>query len=152
MSTIRLNKPATYTELMELTPSLRLLYLDHLVNHYKARRIDIVSMLGIAQTTFAKMLPTLPGKLTFHGRAKQPSAEWTQFINGEAPTPIEEIESAEPPTQIPSATKESLLIRKPSVLPTRITLDFNGGIQQLGELLLVLLNGDQTYHFTVSAE
>lgn len=85
--TVNLNRPMTYEELTALSPTLQFLYLDNCINKYKARRTDLVKMLGCAQGTFTRLLPTLPGKLIFHGKPKQPAPEWLAFIKDTASVP-----------------------------------------------------------------
>lgn len=153
VSTVKLNQPITYAELQTLTPSLKFLYLDNLIHHYKARRIDIVTMLGIAQNTWVRLLPTLPGKLIFEGKPKHPAPEWLEFIGGRA----EEIEpedvrdlTPEPLVEVPPVEIEQPLIPQPPVLPDRIDLSITGTPAQLIDLLSMLTEADRSYSFRIS--
>lgn len=147
VSTVKLNQPITYAEFQTLTPSLKFLYLDNLIHHYKARRIDIVTMLGIAQNTWAKLLPTLPGKLIFEGKPKHPAPEWLEFIGGHA----EEIvpEDARDLPHDPIVEVQPVEIEQP-VLPDRIDLSITGTPAQLIDLLSMLTEADKTYSFRLS--
>lgn len=90
VESIKLNQPMSWARLRELTPSLQYLYLDHLVNDHKARRVDLVSMLGIAACTFQRLVGTLPGRISFHGRPRKQAPEWERFMAAgyqDAPTP-----------------------------------------------------------------
>lgn len=80
VESIKLNQPMSWARLRELTPTLQLLYLDHLVNEHKARRVDLCSMLGVATCTFWKLQQALPGKLVFKGQPKKPAPEWEAFM------------------------------------------------------------------------
>lgn len=153
VSTVKLNQPITYAELQTLTPSLKFLYLDNLIHHYKARRIDIVTMLGVAQNTWVKLLPTLPGKLIFEGKPKHPAPEWLEFIGGRA----EEIEpedvrdlTPEPLVEVQPVEIEQPLIPQPPVLPDRIDLSITGTPAQLIDLLSMLTEADRSYSFRIS--
>lgn len=148
VSTVKLNQPITYAELQTLTPSLKFLYIDNLIHHYKARRVDLVAMLGITQRTFSKMAEALPGKLIFEGKPKHPAPEWLEFIGGQAPeivpdesTPIVEMQ----PIEI-----EQPFIPQPPVLPDRIDLSITGTPAQLIDLLSLLTEADKTYSFRLS--
>ena len=55
VESISLNSPMSWARLRELTPTLQFLYLDHLVNEHKARRVDLCAMLGVATCTFWKL-------------------------------------------------------------------------------------------------
>lgn len=76
---INLNRPMTFTELKQISPTLQFLYLDHLVNVHKARRVDLVEMLGIAPMTMQRLIKALPGKLDFIGKRKHQAPEWIAF-------------------------------------------------------------------------
>jgi len=153
VSTVKLNQPITYAELQTLTPSLKFLYLDNLIHRYKARRVDIVAMLGIAQNTWVRLLPTLPGKLIFEGKPKHPAPEWLEFIGGQA----EEIEpedvrdlTPDPVVEVQPIEIEQPLIPQPPVLPDRIDLSITGTPAQLIDLLSMLTEADKTYGFRLS--
>lgn len=150
VSTVKLNQPITYAELQTLTPSLRFLYLDNLIHHYKARRIDIVAMLGIAQNTWAKLLPTLPGELIFEGKPKHPAPEWLEFIGGQAPEIVpEDVRATPAPDLGPIVEVRPVEIERP-VLPDRIDLSITGTPAQLIDLLSMLTEADRTYSFRLS--
>ena len=55
VESISLNSPMSWARLRDLTPELQFLYLDHLVNEHKARRVDLCAMLGVATCTFWKL-------------------------------------------------------------------------------------------------
>lgn len=80
VETTAMNVPRTYEQLSQLDPSLQFLYLDHLVNEYHARRVDLMAMLGVSPSTISKILQRLPGRLRFSGRPKEPAQEWLSFI------------------------------------------------------------------------
>lgn len=102
VETVNVNQPMTYAELSDLSPSLQFLYLDELVNRHKARRKDLLDMLGCSTSTFHRMLPTLPGKLIFNGRPKSPAPEWLAFIRQSVPAP--DPEPIDDPRAIPATT------------------------------------------------
>lgn len=70
VESISLNSPMSWARLRELTPTLQFLYLDHLVNEHKARRVDLCAMLGVATCTFWKLQQKLPGKLVLKVKRK----------------------------------------------------------------------------------
>lgn len=169
VSTVKLNQPITYAELKELSPSLRVLYLDHLIHEYKARQIDIAAMLGVTPPTFCKLIKKLPGKLDFGAVRKKPAPEWLEFIGGQAPeiTPppiepdvdpgfgIEEPEIMPPPDPEPQVKVEPLtvelpLIIRPTVLPDKVTFALTGTPGQLVDLLPVFTKPDSKYRFELS--
>ena len=154
VSTVKLNQPITYAELQTMTPSLKFLYLDNLIHHYKARRIDIVTMLGIAQNTWVRLLPTLPGKLTFEGKPKHPAPEWLEFIGGHAeeivPEDVRDLPAPDPIIEVQPVEIDQPLIPQPPVLPDRIDLSITGTPAQLIDLLSMLTEADKTYSFRLS--
>lgn len=170
VSTVKLNQPITYAEFKELSPSLKFLYVDHLIHEYKARRVDIVNMLGISQSLWTKIAPTIPGKLEFVGHKRTPAPEWLEFIGGKAeeikpdfddfdhklyvgpfsktPEPIPE-PSPEPETGVDfkPLTVELPLIIRPPVLPDKVTFSLTGTPGQLVDLLPVFTKPDKQYRF-----
>lgn len=160
VSTVKLNQPITYAELQTLTPSLKFLYLDNLIHRYKARRVDIVTMLGIAQNTWVRLLPTLPGKLIFEGKPKHPAPEWLEFIGGRAeeiePEDVRDLPAdtpapdPDPIVEVQPVEIEQPLIPQPPILPDRIDLSITGTPAQLIDLLSMLTEADQSYSFRLS--
>ena len=98
---LNLNRPATYEELTKVSTSLQFLYLDHLINEFKARRVDLIDMLGVSESTFERMNRKLPGKLIFKGRPRKPDPRWLEFMQGELPAPAPEEPSDEEPAPTP---------------------------------------------------
>lgn len=147
VSTVKLNQPITYAEFKTLTPTLQALYLDHLIHEYHARRIDVVQMLGISQSLWGKIKPTIPCKLSFPKGKHDPAPEWLAFIGGEAeeitPPPMpEETPAAEPET----AQQEEMLL--PPILSGSITMV--AALPDLLSQLTRLVQEDTAYQFTVS--
>lgn len=170
VSTVKLNQPITYAELKELTPSLRFLYLDNCINRYKARRLDLVAMLGISNPGFGRMIAKLPGKLEFKGGLHKPAPEWLAFINGEAaeiipedvralrdpvpaaaePAVVEPIPD-EPTVEVSPVVLDSpVLVTKPEINPYRVTLSLVGTPAQLADVIAVLTDKDTAYDFEVT--
>lgn len=170
VSSVKLNMPITYEELKELTPSLRFLYLDNLIHRYKARRIDLVAMLGISNPGFGNMMAKLPGKLEFKGSHHKPAPEWLAFINGEAaeivpedvrdlrdpvpaaaePAVVEPIPD-EPTVEVSPVVLDSpVLVAKPEINPYRVTLSLVGTPAQLADVIAVLTDKDTAYDFEVT--
>lgn len=165
VSSVKLNQPITYEELKELTPSLRFLYLDNLIHRYKARRIDLVAMLGISNPGFGKMMAKLPGKLIFHGAPHNPAPEWLAFINGEAeeimPEDVRALRNPEPAAEEPIAEEPTIgvtplmldspvLVAKPEVNPYHVTLSLIGTPAQLADVIAMLTDKDTAYDFEVT--
>lgn len=161
VESVKLNAPMTYAELKKLTPTMQFLYLDNLINKYKARRLDIVTMLGISQSCWAKYSVTVPGKLIFGTRRKSPSPEWIDFIS---PKPAPEIPAPAEPVDTPAETKaediqpivieKPVFIPKPEVNPYKVTLSLEGTPSQLADLIAVLTDRDTAYNFklTITAD
>ena len=158
VETVKLNTPMTYKELKQLTPTLQFLYLDECVTRYKARRMDIVDMLGVSQSFFTKYVKTLPGKLDFGvvgKRRRNPAPEWLAFISPkpapEIPTPaVTDDTNVTPAPAIPVVIETPVLIAKPEVNPYRVTLEMNGTLTQLNDLIAVLTDRQTTYNFAVT--
>ena len=149
VESIKLNKPCTYAELKTVTPSLQFLYLDHLVHEYKARRVDLLTMLCISNTCLTKLQKRLPGKLIFQGKARQPSPEWQAFITGFAP----EVEATAPipePEPEPQAADPGPVTLGPELLAGSVTLVAT--LPELQEVLAQWVNTSRPYKFTVSFE
>jgi len=156
VETVKLNTPMTYKELKKLTPTLQFLYLDECVTRYKARRKDLVAMLCISQSYWNKFIPTLPGRLDFtDNRRKSPAPEWLAFISPkpapEIPTPaVADDTNVTPAPAIPVVIETPVLIAKPEVNPYRVTLEMNGTLSQLSDLIAVLTDSQTTYNFAVT--
>ena len=145
--TVNLNQPLTYDKLIALSPTLQFLYLDTLINKHKARRVDIVAMLGCAQATFTKLLPTLPGKLIFHGKPRSPAPEWLAFLGGAAPDP----EPAEDPRAV-AATTPALDTNPPQPIDLISgSFTIQGNLLDLAAAIARFIdNPDKTYTYTLS--
>ena len=143
VETVNLNKTMSYEELKALNPSLQFMYLEHLVRNHKARRVDLIEMLGVPTPTFSRFLRRLPEKLPDGPRSKKPSAEWVRFISeanatADASCPAIEPETADEP------------LKEPSILAGSITIC--GTAEALLGMLQRLVNPAQEYRFTVSFE
>lgn len=151
VESIKLNQPMSWARLRELTPTLQLLYLDHLVNEHKARRVDLLSMLGIVTGTFYKLQKALTGRLVFKGQPKKPAPEWERFMAAgyqEAPTP----------PILPTAPQEAVTVPEPSsvvstpaVLAGSVTARCTASAV-LDVLLRLIDDPSREYTFTVSFE
>ena len=164
MSTVKLNQPITYAEFKTLTPTLQALYLDHLIREYHARRIDVVQMLGISQSMWGKIKPTIPCKLDFPKGKHEPAPEWLAFIGGAAeeitPPPMpKEIPAAEPETPAWSnEIGEPIPIKAEDIKPITYLIPpiLSGSITMVAALpdllsqLTRLVEEDTAYQFTVS--
>ena len=80
IESVQLDAPMDYESIKALNPSLRFLYIDHLVQEHHARRVDLMEMLGISQSAIAKLLHSLPEPVVFKGKPKEPAPEWLAFI------------------------------------------------------------------------
>lgn len=89
VESIYMNRPMTWENLLELTPSLQFLYLNHLINSYSARRVDLLSMFGISTKTFWTLQQELPGKLVWKYAKKKPAPEWLAFLANEQGAEVE---------------------------------------------------------------
>jgi hypothetical protein len=148
VSSIKLNQPITYEEFKTLTPTLQALYLDHLIHEYHARRIDVVQMLGISQSMWGKIKPTIPCKLDFPKGKHEPAPEWLAFIGGEA----EEITPPPMPSETPAAEPETAqqeeILLTPPILSGSITMV--AALPDLLSQLTRLVEEDTAYQFTVT--
>ena len=148
---INLNRPMTFTELKQISPTLQFLYLDHLVNVHKARRVDLVEMLGIAPMTMQRLIKALPGKLDFMGRRKHQAPEWTAFLERAA---LEAAQAPEAETQAPAPVEpenatQAAAEPTPAILAGSIKVRCTASAM-LGALLRVLEDKDREYTFEVS--
>ena len=150
VESIKLNQPMSWERLRELTPTLQLLYLDHLVHVHKARRVDLCSMLGVATCTFWKLQKALPGRLVFKGQPKKPAPEWERFMAAgyqDAPPPI--LPTA--PQEAVTAQEPSSVVSTPSVLAGSVTVRCTAS-HVVDALLRLIDDPECEYTFTVSFE
>lgn len=149
VESISLNSPMSWSRLRELTPTLQFLYLDHLVNEHKARRVDLCAMLGVATCTFWKLQQKLPGKLIFKGQAKKPAPEWERFMAAgyQDTTPAPPTASQKPDT----AQEPSVVVSPPAVLAGSVTARCTAS-HVLDALLRLIDDPDREYKFTISFE
>lgn len=154
--TVNLNRPMTYAELKQLSPTMQFLYLDHLVTVHKARRVDLASMLGTSNVNMGNIAKRLPGKLEFSLNVprRHQAPEWHAFLEraekaaqeaaqapeteAQAPAPVE-------PEDAPQAATEPT----PALLAGSITVRCTASAM-LGALLRVLEDKDREYTFEVS--
>lgn len=151
--TVNLNRPMTYQELKKLSPTLQLLYLDHLVTVHHARRVDLQEMLGIVSGTLFKLQKALPGDLQFNGRPRKQAPEWIAFLEGaqeaaqapeaetQAPAPAE-LEDAPVAATEPAPVEPEIIAGSFTVRSTRMGL--------IGTILRLIDDPEQEYTFTVS--
>lgn len=147
VESISLNSPMSWARLRELAPTLQFLYLDHLVNEHKARRVDLCAMLGVATCTFWKLQQKLPGKLIFNGQSKKPAPEWTRFMEAgyqDVPaTGNDAPQEATPAQDTPSVEST------PAVLAGSVTVRCTAS-HVLDALKRLIDDPAQEYTFTVS--
>ena len=152
VESINLNRPMDYARLKELTPSLQFLYLDHLATEHKARRVDLISMLGTSTCTFWNLQQELPGKLEYKCRTKKPAPEWEAFMaagyQGVATTPPSPPEAPQEPM---TAQEPSSVVSPPVVLSGSVTVRCAAS-QVLDVLLRLIDDPDREYKFTISFE
>ena len=142
VSTVQLNKPLTYANLKALPPTLQFEYLDHLIQHRGARRIDLLAMLGAPSSTFAEHCKTLPGKLRFRAGQKHPTPEWKEFI--ETPPIID------PPADVDPAPVQPLPKPAPDPILQSGSITISGKLDDLIGLLSKLIGPTETFTFTTS--
>lgn len=156
VSAVKLNQPITYPELKALTPTMQFLYLDHLVHEYKARQIDIASMLSITPPAFYKFMKKLPGKLDFGAVRRKPAPEWLTFIGGGAEEIVPEDTCTDEPiapettAEVMPVTIDQPLMAKPLVLPTSLSFTLSGTTSQLADLLDAFTKPGAVYDFTIT--
>lgn len=150
---ISLNKPLTYAELKELRPTLRHLYLDHLVNYHNARRVDLQQMLGCSNRTLELLINGLPGKLVFKGRRRSPAPEWLAFLANAQPvqeaTHATEVETQAPAPAETENAPQAATEPTPAILAGSITVHTTAS-GMLAALLRLIDDPAQTYTFTVN--
>lgn len=151
VESIKLNMPMDYARLKELTPQLRFLYLDHLVSVYKARRVDLCSMLGISNGTFWKLQQALPGRLIFKGQPKKSAPEWEAFmaVGYQNATTPQILPTA--PHEAATAQEPSSVVSTPAVLSGSVTVRCTAS-HVLDALLRLIDDPSREYTFTVSFE
>ena len=152
VESISLNSPMSWSRLRELTPTLQFLYLDHLVNEHKARRVDLCAMLGVATCTFWNLQQKLPGKLLFNGNPKKPAPEWERFMavgyqDAAGTTTLTPTVSQEPDT----AREPSSVVSQPAVLAGSVTVRCTAS-HVLDALLRMIDDPEREYTFTVGFE
>lgn len=151
----KLGVPMTYSELMDLSPSLRFLYLDHCVNHYHARQTDLIQMLGCCQATFFKMSKNLPGKLTFKGRSRKVAPEWSAFLAKERSVASQGAQDAAPAPQVslPSSPPQNATQAALASVLMAGSVTVTGTLSDAVAMLRrVLCQTDGRYVFTLSFE
>ena len=147
--------PMSYSELMELSPSLRFLYLDHCVTHYHARQVDLIKMLGCASSTFFNMSLALPGKLTFKGRPRQVAPEWAAFLAKERPVASQDALDAAPTPQVslPSPVAQDATQDEQTPVLSAGSVTITGTLADAVSMLRrVLCMEDRRFVFTLSFE
>jgi len=161
VETVNLNAPMTYGELVKLSPSLQFLYLDHLVNEFKARQQDLIAMLQTSDSTAYRLFRGLPGKLIFKGKPRHPAPEWETFMTGTLPPPSPDDPDVLPATPDPDPEPEPA--PDPDPRPKKVDVNppqpfeiLSGGftvrcnLVDLIKTLAPLIDGDQSYTFSVS--
>lgn len=153
VESVNLNRPMTYAQLKELSPTLRFLYMDHLVNYHKARRVDLQKMLGCANRTLELLIKGLPGKLVFKGRRRSPAPEWLAFLANEQPVQ-EATQAPEAETQAPAPAEtenapQAATEPTPAILAGSITVCTTAS-GMLAAILRLIDDPAQTYTFTVN--
>ena len=147
---INLNRPMTYAELKELSPTLQFLYLDHLVTVHKARRVDLATMLGTTSVNIGNIAKRLPGKLEFSLNVpkRHQAPEWQAFLAQEAAqAPEAEAQAPAPAEQenAPQAATEPT----PEIFAGSIKVRCTASAM-LGALLRILDDPNREYEFEVS--
>lgn len=151
VESIKLNMPMDYARFKELTPTLQFLYLDHLVNEYNARRVDLCSMLGVATCTFWKLQQGLQGKLIWKYNKKKPAPEWERFLaSGYQDEPTPPVSPTAPQDAV-TVLEPSSVVSTPSVLAGSVTARCTASAV-LDLLLRLVDNPEREYTFTVSFE
>lgn len=155
---VNLNRPMTFTELKQISPTLQFLYLDHLVKVHKARAQDIYGMLGISKPYFYVWINDLPGRITFKGKPRRPAAEWLAFLANAQPAQeaTQALDEGTPPCTPPEKQNAPT---EPTA-PTEPHAVILGGSMKVRGTLLAMINAimclvdepDQEYTFTVHFE
>lgn len=148
---IKINQPMDYALLKTLTPTLQFLYLSHLIDEHKSRRVDLCSMLGVAPCTFHRLQQGLPGKLAWKYKKKKPAPEWEAFMatgyQTESIPPI----LPKAPQEAVTAQEPSSVVSPPVVLSGSVTVRCTAS-HVLDALLRLIDDPEREYTFTVSFE
>lgn len=77
-----LNKPLYWTEFLQLPKDLQLEYMDKLINKLHARRVDVVGMFWVSQSTFNLWLKKNYSESPFDSKSspKRVSDEFAEFL------------------------------------------------------------------------
>ena len=151
--TVNLNRPMTYAELKHLTPTLQFLYLDTLVSKHRARRVDILEMLGCCNQTFYLLEKKLPGTLEYKA-ARKPRPEWVAFMSKPVPARQEAAQDPEADTQAPAPVEPEDAPVAPyaphaAILAGSITV--RCAASEIAEAILRLIDDPEApYTFTIS--
>lgn len=154
VESVNLNRPMTYAQLKELSQTLQYLYLDHLISAHKARRADLLAMLGISQSTWFNLMKKLPGKIEFSLNVpKHQAPEWLAFLANSQPAQ-EATQAPEAETQAP-APAETENAPQAATEPTSAILAGSITVRttasgMLAALLRMIDDPDQEYTFTVN--
>lgn len=147
---IKINQPMDYALLKTLAPTLQFLYLSHLIDEHKARRVDLCGMLGVAPCTFYRLQQGLSGKLAWKYKKKKPAPEWEAFMaagyQGEATTPT--IAAHDAAGGRDSAGCSSA-VSSPVVLSESVTVRCTAS-HALDSLMRLIDDPEREYTFTVS--
>lgn len=150
---VNLNRPMTYLELKQLTPTLQFLYLGHLVTVHMARRVDLLAMLGIATATLFNLEKKLPGKMEYKRRSKSPASEWMAFLANAQPaqeaTQAPEAETQAPAPAEPEDATQAATEPIPAILAGSITVRCTAS-EIKAALLRLIDDPEQEYTFTVN--
>ena len=153
VESVNLNRPMTYSQLKELSPTLQYLYLDHLISAHKARRADLLAMLGIVQSTWFNLMKKLPGKIEFSRNVpKKQAPEWQAFLaqqeaaqapeaEAQAPAPSEPEDATVSATE-PTPAEPEIIAGSFTVRSTRMGL--------IGAILRLIDDPEREYTFTVN--
>lgn len=154
---VQLGQPMSWAELKKLKPHLQYLYLDYVVNHYKARRVDLLEMLGVSTATFWKFEKTLPSKLNYGGGARKVSPEFEAFIAGDpqnapdAPTVAQDAPTEQEAASASVEPQEATQVeQRPVIVAGSVTVC--GSANDALAALLRLVKPSVRYKFTVSFE
>lgn len=153
VESIKLNMPMDYARFKELTPTLQFLYLDHLINEYKARRVDLCSMLGVSTCTFWKIQQGLQGKLVWKYNKKKPAPEWERFLASgyQDEPPAVPVSTTAPQNAVTVPEPSSVVVSTPAMLSGSVTARCTASAV-LDVLLRLIDDPSREYTFTVSFE